>query len=305
MDNLNVYQPSGKFSPISLIFFFLVSFTVLPILGLIYAYSIWYIPIIYLNFLLAILFGAATGYVINFVVVGKGKIRNIYIAKFFGVLGALVAMYFHWIIWADLVINAGEYYGSDSLGVTLSNIDINQVYSLLINPLVLFDLISEINVTGTWSLGTVPANGLFLIIIWLIEAGLIIVPSFMLSSRKASMPFCEMGNDWFKETKLPEYEYFEDPYIILEKILNKQTDFISELVFVDNKKQHHSVIKLYTSDYDENYLTLENKTAYLDRDNNIKLDTIIIVQHLKVEKSIVNKLINHRPKVGELGELRS
>jgi len=49
---LNYYKPSGKFSPIAFVYLLLVCAIIIPILGAIYAYATWYIPIIYVNFLI-------------------------------------------------------------------------------------------------------------------------------------------------------------------------------------------------------------------------------------------------------------
>ena len=79
-----------------------------------------------------------------------------------------MALYFHWAVWTDLVINAGESYGNSRIGVSVSNIKIVQVFSLIIQPETLFDLINEINFYGTWGVRSNTVNGTFLLTIWII-----------------------------------------------------------------------------------------------------------------------------------------
>ncbi|MBB3698495.1 hypothetical protein KMW28_15965 [Flammeovirga yaeyamensis] len=305
MDNLNVYQPSGKFSPFSFIFFLLVAVTALPILGLVYAYCIWYIPFIYINFIIALAFGFITGLAINIFVIGKGKVRNVNIARLFGLAGALVAMYFHWSVWVDLVINAGEQIGTGKYGITVSNISIFQVFSLAIDPSTLFMIIEEIQKVGTWGLKGNTVSGPFLYVIWGVEALLIIVPAVIVTTAKSRMPYCEMSDTWFKEIQLPEFNIVADINAIIENISNNQDEFINDLTFVENTEQHHMVITLFTSEYSDNYLTIEKKIASLDKDNKVKLDTTTIVEYLHVDKKLVTQLLSHKPVTVNLGEQSS
>ena len=46
------------------------------------------------------------GFIISEFVIKKGKVRNPLLGVFIGVAGGLLALYFHWAIWIDLVINA-------------------------------------------------------------------------------------------------------------------------------------------------------------------------------------------------------
>ena len=77
----NYYKPSGKFSPISFVYFILVCTVALPILATIYAYLIWYIPIIYLNFLVTFGFGFAIAITVGYLVVRLGKVRSYFVCS--------------------------------------------------------------------------------------------------------------------------------------------------------------------------------------------------------------------------------
>jgi len=169
MNSAIYYKPSGKFAISSLLYFFILSIIAFPILGLIYAYCIWYIPFFYINFLIAAGFGFIVGLLVNTIVIGKGKVRNTPLALLFGLLSGFIALYFHWAVWVDLVINAGESYGNSRIGVTVSNIKILQVFELALQPNVLFEIIGEIHKTGTWGIKGSTVSGTPLTIIWIIE----------------------------------------------------------------------------------------------------------------------------------------
>ena len=87
------YKPSGKFSPSFILFFLLVSLIAFPLLGLIYAYCIWYIPFIYINFFITLGFGFLVALCVNKVVIRKGKVRNPILALFIGFFAGNVALF--------------------------------------------------------------------------------------------------------------------------------------------------------------------------------------------------------------------
>jgi hypothetical protein len=240
------YDPSGKYSPLSFVYFILASFLILPILGLIYAYCIWYIPFIYINLFIAIGFGFGVGFIITFFAVKLGKVRNKMLATVFGILGALIALYFHWSVWADLVINAGESYGSSRIGITVSNIEFFQVFKLACNPAVLFELIGEINKVGTWGISAIPVSGIFLSLIWIIEAGIVIAVSFIMTRNASQIPYCEIHNDWFKEHKIPELNFIEDKEKMLSSIENDDESEFESLTKAENKAEIVTVFLLFS-----------------------------------------------------------
>ena len=102
------YKPSGQFSPLSILYFILTCIIIIPLLATIYSYCIWYIPFPYINFFITAGFGFAVGLAISYFAIKHGKVRNGKVALLLGLLGGIIALYFHWVVWLDLVINAGE-----------------------------------------------------------------------------------------------------------------------------------------------------------------------------------------------------
>ncbi len=286
----NFYQPSGKFSPLSIVFFIIACLTVFPLLGLIYAYAIWYIPIPYINFFIAAGFGIGVGYIVKHFVIKMGKVRNPRLAFFFGLLGALVALYFHWAVWADLVINVAESYGTEDIGIAVSNISFIEVFALATQPGALFGLIGEINKYGTWGIGGGGAvSGIMLTIIWIIEAIIVIVPSIMGRSVDANKPFCEENQKWFEEKQLPAFVPVH-PNEVVEHVSNGNIDFFEQLAKVNPDHNSHSVFTLYANATNENYLTITNQIAGTNDKGEIKFEESPVVTNISLQEDISNIL---------------
>ncbi len=288
------YKPSGKFSASSFLYFLLTSIIAFPILGLIYAYCIWYIPFFYINFLIAAAFGFIVGLIINSIVIGKGKVRNVPLAFIFGLLGGLIALYFHWAVWVDLVINAGESYGNSRIGVTVSNIEILQVFNLALQPEVLFEIIGEINKTGTWGIKGSTVSGTPLTIIWIIELLIIVVVTLLTSYFKAKEPFCEKDNTWFKETELGTFDYFENTSLIIKELETGNASQIESLNKIKDASIDHSILTLYTSNHKDSYLSIENKKAKTDKDGKLDFDDDAFLNHISINETLKDTLLNKK-----------
>jgi hypothetical protein len=285
------YKPSGRFSISSILYFLFITTTVFPVLGLVYAYAIWYIPFIYINFLIAGGFGFLVGFSLNMFVIGKGKVRSPLLAIVFGILGGFVAMYFHYAVWLDLVLNAGESYGSSRMGITVSNIKLLQVFYLAGEPAILFQLIKEVNSIGTWGLfGSNAVSGIALSIIWIIEFLIITVLSVFISIGKASDPFCEVDNDWFKESELPPFNYITSDELIINLDKGAEDSF-TDLALSANLNESHSVFTLFTSNHGDNFLSIENKFAKLDDDGKLDFDTSYILNNIRLSKTLKESLL--------------
>jgi len=288
------YKPSGKFSPASFVYFLILCVTAFPILGLLYAYCIWYIPFIYINFIIAGIFGLITGFLINSFVIGKGKVRNVTLAVLLGILGGAIALYFHWAVWVDLVINAGESYGSSRIGVTVSNIKIFQVFGLVARPDILFEFIGQINEFGTWGIKGSTVSGIFLTIIWIIEFIIIVGVSTFMTFPKAYQPFCEQGNTWFEEKELGTFQFIENTAEIKKQLESKDSSQIEGVKMFSNTDTNHSIFTLYTSKFGENYLTIDNKTAKIDKNGKLDFDSDEFVEYIAITSSLRDVLINKK-----------
>ena len=286
------YQPSGKFSPSSFLYFTLTAAIIIPILALAYTYLIWYIPFFYINLFITAGFGFAVGMAISHLAVKIGKVRSSTVALIFGLLGGLIALYFSWAIWVDLVFNTGESYGNSRIGITTSNIKFLQVFGLILNPDTLFELISEINKTGTWGLRSTPVSGIILTIIWVIEFLIVLIMSIIFPYLKAKTPFCEENNKWFNKEVLPAFNYIKNPKEMIANLENaNQNSFINLQQSTTSKNESHSIFTLYSSEKGESFLSIENKKAKTNDKNEIVFDYDEFVEYITISSELRNQLL--------------
>lgn len=286
------YKSSGNFSPISFLYFIVVSLVILPILALIYTYLIWYIPFVYINLFITIGFGFAVGLVVNLLVIKLGKVRNTTLAVIFGLIAGSIALYFSWVIWVDLVFNAGESYGTSRIGITTSNIKFFQVVELALHPKELFSIITEINSVGTWGFRSTAVSGLFLTVIWIIEALIILVLSFLLPLGQSSTPFCELNNTWFKEIELPAFNFINEPLEFIANLENSVSTSFDELEKVINPEEaDHSLFTLYSSKKGDAYLSIENCKLKKNSKGEIDFDKDELVTYIALNNEIKDTLL--------------
>lgn len=286
------YKASGRFSPLSFVYFILVALIILPLLGLAYAYAIWYIPLIYILFLLTLGFGFGTGYLLNLTVIRAGKVRNTLLALLFGFLGGLFALYFHWAVWLDLVLNAGESYGTDSIGITVSNVQFIQVFSLAFNPEFLFSLMGEVNQVGTWGIGGGTVSGTILALIWAIEALVIVGLATYLPYVAAQNPFSETSNSWMGAQELRPFNFIKETAPLVALLEQSSPEAFSELELAKDLGLSHSLFTLYSSETGESYLSIENKTASVDNDGKTQFDSDEFVTCISLDEELTKRLLD-------------
>jgi len=288
------YKPSGKFSPSFILFFLLVSLIAFPLLGLIYAYCIWYIPFIYINFFITLGFGFLVALCVNKVVIRKGKVRNPILALFIGFFAGIVALYFHWSVWIDLVINAGESYGSERIGVTVSNIEFFQVFSLIFQPSMVFEYIGMVNEFGTWGIRGATVSGAFLWVIWAIEFVIVVGVSSFLPYLESKKPFSESTNSWYEEITLPALSFIENKEQLIADITSNNHsgfDFLNKEV--NKESDSHSVFTLYKSKSGKNYLTIDNKTSSLDSKGKVEFKSDEFVEYILIDGQL-SKILSEK-----------
>jgi len=285
------YRPSNKFSPLSFLYFIIACLTLIPILALIYSYAIWYIPFPYINFFITIGFGFGIGLVVQKLAIGLGKVRNNTIAFALGFLGALIGLYFSWAVWVDLVINAGESYGTDRIGISVSNIKFFQVLELALQPGILFELMGEIMNVGVWGIRGSTVSGWFLGAIWIIEAVIVLFMGTTIPPGKSGEPFCELNQKWFKEKQLPPFSYLEPKMRDVTQLENNNFEALKEISRVSSAEiDSHSVFTLYANETNENYLTIQNKMATLNNKGETKFTDRDVVTHLRINEEFSNFL---------------
>lgn len=286
------YQPSGKFNPIAFIYFIISTLIAFPIIALIYTYLVWYIPFVYINFFITAGFGFLVGVTISQLSIKVGKVRNPKIAFILGLVGGLIALYFSWVIWIDLVINAGESYGTSRIGITTSNIKLLQVFQLALHPQAVFDLIAKINEVGTWGIRGGTVSGIFLSVFWVIEALIVIVLSVIIPNTLSKLPFCEFDNKWFDEIDLPAFNLINNTKEMVSNLeMLNQKSFDDLQLVPDFEKDSHSIFTLYSSNKGENFLSIENNVAEVDNKGEVDFKNDLLIEYVHINSELKSKLL--------------
>ncbi|MBN2210857.1 MAG: hypothetical protein JW709_05620 [Sedimentisphaerales bacterium] len=172
------YQPSGVVGVVGLINMIVLGVSAAVVLGVIYGYAIFYIPFIYVSFVITLGFGAGVGYAVG--LGGRlGKVRNAKVGYILGFLAGCLAEYIGWVSWL----------------LAASDQEV-----LILNPKVMLDAIQMVAAEGAWSIFNWTPSGILLYLIWTVEAMMIIgVCTFLAGSMLSAKPFCESCNQWIKD----------------------------------------------------------------------------------------------------------
>ena len=250
----------------------------MPAFAWLYAYAVWYCPLIYINFFITLAFGGLIGFVIHVLVIGSGKVRSPGTASLFGLVGGFLGLYVHWAIWIDLAINA-----EDGKGILVSHVNYDQLFEILRDPIGLFRVAMAINETGLWSIFTIQFSGFALGLIWFVEAIMILVFPVLIALQKVQKPFSEKDNRWAKEITLSAFEYIQKP-AGFKKMLEENDATKLRLLKKASSESHHSEFTLYDAKNDEWYLSVTNKYAKQDEKGKIKFEDDTFIKYLSIRK---------------------
>jgi len=263
----------------------------LPILALAYTYASWYIPIVYLNILLTIVFAFAVGFLVNKFVIEKGKVRNKTLGIVFGLIAGLVAMYFNYAIWINLL------FGLEGAGPEGSLIQ--QILAWVISPIAVFGTMKEINAVGTWGIkSSGSVSGLPLTIIWIIEGLVVIVLPIVMSLGRTGYPFCEETNTWAEEQEISGLELIEDQAAFVSALEAGDMSVV-KAINASNSPFGFATINLFSNEGGEKFMTVTNQLRVVEDDGkeNIKSDEVI--EYVKItdeaEASVLSKLNQVEP----------
>lgn len=268
------YKHSGAIPPLAPVMM-LIAAAVVPIpLSFAYGYLTFHNPFIYLNFLATAGYAIAVGYSVGWLA-RKSHLRNLSVATLIGAMGGLIALYFAWAAYIHAVVM--KYGEEDPL-----------TYWQILDPLILWTVINNINETGLWSIGSgdTPVTGILLWILWAIEAGVIVVLAAV-AARWCTEDevYCETCGVWADKLervsslqageeemlkRALEAKAFE-PLTLLPKAPARETKKPWQGLTVDVfscpgcDDCHHLSIRMVTITYDNKDKEQESKKTLVDR----------------------------------------
>lgn len=195
-DTLDTYRHSGKFTPQGLLLPIATAAIVGFPLGIAYAYSVRWIPLVYVNLLVTCAYGFAFGWLTKWLL-QQGRVRNPSAAAACGFISGVIALYWNWNGHVHVLFpEGGWFFRPDQIARAMGY---------------LYD-------NGSWTIGHGGSGGgavtgVFLAIVWVAEAATIIgfatvIPYSFISST----PYCETTGAWLAANRnIDTFEVIDDP----------------------------------------------------------------------------------------------
>ena len=199
------YRPSGKFGTLT-IPLILAGVVVAAALAYVYHLLLEWIPLIYINFLITLFSGIGLG-MIGAWVMNMGHNRNRMVALATGLLFALAALsakyYFQYQTFCSQIVSAEVEAISQETGGSFDKDQNDQLATDLRKEFSIVDHL-KLRVDQGWNIGRranggAPISGVFVYLIWLIEAGILLYYAVTMSVSAAGEPYSEKLNEWASE----------------------------------------------------------------------------------------------------------
>lgn len=194
MDKSLYYRHSGK-APAKAVLLALIFIPVSAGLSAwAYVSSVAHIPFVFINFILTLIF-SLLGSIPIILAVQKGKVRNTGLVVSLAVLAGVIAVYVQWAVYCSNIMS-GVKFSEMSSGAADKGI----IYFLM-HPMEMKSLAHVIEMVGTWSLSGSTVKGIPLLIVWLGEAALTILPGIFFTLDQLKKPFSEAWDKWLEEER--------------------------------------------------------------------------------------------------------
>jgi hypothetical protein len=191
METLQPFKHSGEFDVAGpLLAVTAVGVTSLP-LAYLYALFAYLVPFVFLDVFAAAGYGFLAG-LVGALCLQYGKVRNVPIAALAGFFAGLFALYWAWSAHLRVNTHQGSLYS-----------DLGQLHAYMI----------QLYEHGSWSLNGLAIQGAPLVVLWILEALLILGLAAGVAAVMVDFtPYCERTGCWLgEEKKFDHLAVFEDP----------------------------------------------------------------------------------------------
>ncbi|VAX42353.1 hypothetical protein MNBD_PLANCTO02-569 [hydrothermal vent metagenome] len=290
--NERYYKPSGRIPIVGVVVTVAAGMACAAVLGCIYGAISFYNPFIYVNFLGALGVGFLPAIVIAKVAYW-GKIRNNPFLMVLGIITGLVALYFSWVGYLFVLFVSGGVF----------ELSLMNAVALAVSPLGVGSIILRLAENGSWSMMGYTPTGIVLYILWVVEAGIIIVIN-SISTTGNEEPFCEDCKVWTEARDdtplLQKQNQFElkknleqENYKFLDEMLKEEADPTNCFSAIFNTCPHCKV---------SSYLTIIRITIKVNKEGELESNTTDVIKNLTVPHSLVETFIGKAKALEELRE---
>jgi hypothetical protein len=275
---MRTYQHSGTVPFLGAIQALAIGSAAAIVLGIVYTFTFYYIPYVYLNFVLAMGFGAGVGWAVGWGA-REGKVRNTSVTVALAVVAALAGIYAEWgsTIYALVPGNVVADVWSE---MGLASFLPHNILGLM------FDLFQE----GSWGLsGGAMVKGWMLVCLWIIEAGMIIgLAGKVAHMQLADRPFCEACNEWITG-ETPHVYQGDGSEPVWTEVQNGNFDPLADTEQAFGTEHTFVRLKLHVCETctESNYLTITRCEHTVDHKGNERLVETNLVTNLAVDETQV------------------
>lgn len=272
------YKASGEYSSNGTFFTVFANLLFAIIGGYIYAVIIYYNPFVYANFLLSIGFGLSIGMLNRFsvrIAHNRNKKSQLILAG----IGGFMALYVHWAIYF-LIVDMGS---APSFGSVFTKI------WWFINPANFFHSLYVINSYGLWSIFGITFKGFFLLMVWLMEAFIILFLSVSAVYKAVVFPYSEKLRMWYPKFTLDiDFQSIASAKKITEEL--KADSLLTIKEFKKGTANRYSKVHIYYLKEELNqYLSIEN--FFLENQGRGKKNGTIMISNLKINNESARTIL--------------
>jgi len=275
---MRTYQHSGIVPMFGAIKALALGSAVAVCLGTVYAFAFYYIPFVYLNFILAICFGCGIGGVVGWAA-RSGNIRNTPVTVAIAGLAACVGIYAEW---------GSTMYAFCPIGELPALW--KQAGLATFNPIHILDLMLALFEEGSWGLTDNSAvTGWPLVGLWITEAALIVGLAMITAHTQiANRPFCEACQDWITG-ETPHLYTGEGSEPVWAEVQAGSFDTLADTPRATGNEPTYVRLKLHVCDTCEasNYLTITRCANTTDAKGNPKTEEKDLITNLAIDRTQV------------------
>ena len=298
------YKATGKFG-VATIPLAIVGLVLAIAASFVYQLGLYWIPLIYVSFLLTWFFGIGLG-MAGAMIVKVGKVRNLAIAVLIGLSLTLAAL-------------AGKFYFQyqTMLGEAVTELKADPEFSKLddghirkfVKQNISFKRHIEARVEQGWQIGKpgrnggLPLTGPFVYLIWLIEFGILIWSAVRMPVAAAREPFSESLGQWASEEEVLMTLPVTNSDMVSQI---KAATSVDELLQIPIPKTDESnrfavyrVNSIEGQEMEDAYLSVDLMTLYIDKDGEQKNEAVPLVKHAIFSSEQRQQLVENAEMLNE------
>ena len=245
----------------------------------------------YINFFVTVGLGFILSWTLN-KLLKIGKVRNTKFASALALIVSVFAVYFVWTSYTTLLNNGGDNTSINGVSVTKTFFNIWDFIGISLTPSAIPETMSYLYDYGSWGIKSITVKGFVLAIIWVLEAGIIILSTWIGGRDQADEPFSEQSNSWFDKEKLHyRIKMPENIEKFKEDLTNGKASILQHLEMDNQSSVDYGQITTFSHPNEiEAFMNFENDKITFDKDGKPDIETEVLIKNVKIYMSDFNQM---------------